>query len=229
MGDGTFSYGWQPDAAGRFTVIAFWSGDALHNQARSSLLSIIVDKARTTLSISPAFLNLTGTKPTTFAGTLKPYVPLAVIVITVIAPNGSSHIDTTPVLQNGTFTYTFTPTMQGNWKLTASWAGDQNRYGTTAVASLAVLKDTTQSLSPTLAIPLIVIPLSIALVLFVYKFGGSPIQAPIGKILKRRAPQHLRPLRVLNGAICPICFRPMMYEPKGADWHCEHCGVYYET
>lgn len=80
-----------------------------------------------------------------------------------------------------------------------------------------------------LVLGLIAIPATLATALFVYKFAGTPLQVPLGKILKRRAPPHLRPLRVLNGAICPMCFRPMMYEPKGEDWHCEHCGVYYEA
>jgi hypothetical protein len=80
-----------------------------------------------------------------------------------------------------------------------------------------------------LILGLVAIPATIVTALFVYKFAGTPLQLPFGKILKRRAPPHLRPLRVLNGAICPMCFRPMTYEPKGEDWHCEHCGVYYET
>jgi hypothetical protein len=80
-----------------------------------------------------------------------------------------------------------------------------------------------------LILALVAIPATIATVLLVYKFARTPLQVPLGKILKRRAPAHLRPLRVLNGAICPMCFRPMMYEPKGEDWHCEHCGVYYEA
>ena len=80
-----------------------------------------------------------------------------------------------------------------------------------------------------LILGLVAIPATIATVLLVYKFARTPFQVPLAKILKRRAPAHLKPLRVLNGAICPMCFRPMMYEPKGEDWHCEHCGVYYEA
>jgi hypothetical protein len=87
-----------------------------------------------------------------------------------------------------------------------------------------------ETANPTiLIIGLVAIPATIATVLFVYKFARTPFQVPLGKILKRRAPPHLKPLRVLNGAICPMCFRPMLYEPKGEDWHCEHCGVYYEA
>lgn len=80
-----------------------------------------------------------------------------------------------------------------------------------------------------LILGLVAIPATIATVLFVYKYASTPLQLPFGQILKRRTPPHLRPLRVLNGAICPMCFRPMTYEPKGEDWHCEHCGVYYEA
>ena len=90
--------------------------------------------------------------------------------------------------------------------------------------------EVTETANPTfLILGLVAIPATIATVLLVYKFARTPIQVPLGKILKRRAPAHLKPLRVLNGAICPMCFRPMMYEPKGEDWHCEHCGVYYEA
>jgi len=230
LGDGTFTYVWQPDLAGTYTITASWNGDQLHNPAASSAIAVFVDKRATKLSMYPTTSNLTDISPVTFTGTIEPAIPGAAVRIVVEAPNGTEQYQTLKTFGNGSFRYVFLPSGSGNWTLVATWLGDENHYGDASAKSTLTVTPSIRSYSvPLLIFELITVPVTLAIGVYVYKYGRVPLRAPLGQILKRRAPPHLRPLRVLNGAICPLCFRPMMYEPKGADWHCEHCGVYYET
>ncbi len=225
--DGTFSYVWSPSSAGGYTATAFWKGDSLHDPATSSTVSILVNKLQAKLTLSPTSMNLTEPARATFTGAISPTIPQALITITIITPNQTVESRAVQTSTNGSFRFTFVPSFPGNWTLTASWEGDANHYGDQSAASIVRLSPVTEFDASLLI--LITIPVTIAVVAFVYRYAGTPLGLPLGQILKRRAPPHLRPLRVLNGAICPMCFRPMMYEPKGADWHCEHCGVFYES
>lgn len=227
--NGTFSYLWIPAAADSYNVSAVWSGDGTHSPAASSL-EIAVAKEGTTISLSPLRVNSTVGTPVTFIGTISPAVPRAVITITITSPNLTRSISTLQAYSNGSFRLLLLPTQTGTWTLAASWQGDGNHFGSQSAISIITTKSAVDvGWNPSIIVAVITIPLSLAVAFFAYKYAGTPIELPLGQILKRRAPPHLRPLRVLNGAICPICFRPMFYEPKGADWHCEHCGVYYES
>jgi hypothetical protein len=226
---GTFSYLWTPAAADSYNVTAVWNGDGTHNPATSSL-EIGVARESTTISLSPLRVNSTVGTPVPFIGTLSPAVPEAVVTITITPPNLTRSISTLQTYSNGSFRFLVLPSQMGIWTVTASWPGDENHLGAQSANSIVTANSAVDGgWNPAIIVAVITIPLSLAVVFFVYKYARTPIQLPIGQILKRRAPPHLRPLRVLNGAICPICFRPMNYEPKGADWHCEHCGVYYES
>jgi hypothetical protein len=229
LDDGTFVYNWRPASAGGYAVTAFWNGNALHNSATSSPMQILVDRITTEISMHPISANISEGASETFMGTIFPAVSEAPVAINIRAPNGSLQLLSSSTVDNGSFRFVLRPSAVGTWNLTASWPGDANHYGDdTATSTLTVIPVVRYTGLPILILELITIPVTLAAGVYIYKYAG-PLRAPLGQILKRRAPPHLRPLRVLNGAICPICFRPMMYEPKGADWHCEHCGVYYET
>jgi hypothetical protein len=230
--NGSFTYTWLPPAATSYSATASWKGDTAHLPSASSPVTIFVDKLKTTITMNPASLNTTQLSPITFNGEITPSFPGAPVTITIQAPNGTTQTIMLAAAENSTFNFRFQPSGIGTWELTASWIGDDNHYASVSTMSMVrvtpILRPSSNTL-PILILGFVAIPASIAVAIFVYKHADTPPRLPGGQIRKRRAPSHLRPLRVLNGAICPICFRPMMYEPIGADWHCEHCGVYYET
>jgi|GEM_PF-1717664 len=227
--NGTFSYLWIPAAADSYNVSVVWNGDGTHAPAASSL-EIVVAKEGTTISLFPLRVNSTVGTAVTFIGTISPAVPEAIVTITITSPNLTRSISTLQAYSNGSFRFLLLPSQTGTWTVAASWQGDGNHIDSRSASSIVTTNSAVDvGWNRSIIVGVITIPLSLAAAFFVYKYAATPIQLPLGQILKRRAPPHLRPLRVLNGAICPICFRPMIYEPKGADWHCEHCGVYYES
>jgi len=227
---GAFTYSWEPNLAGSYSAAAFWKGDGFHYPASSASRAILVEKVVTQLNLRPSSLNLTDFTPTVFTGAISPTMAGIPVVIKIKHPNGTLQTQAVSTFDNGTFTFVLLPMTDGTWMVTASWQGDANHYGDDSASSTVVVTPAPRLSSLSLLVlELITIPVTLAVGFAVYKYGRVPLRLPLGQILKRRAPPHLRPLRVLNGAICPLCFRPMMYEPKGADWHCEHCGVYYET
>jgi hypothetical protein len=229
--NGTFSFVWLPNAASIYNITAVWNGDSTHSAASSSL-EITVVKQGTTISLFPKRVNTTEGHPVTFTGTISPAVSGALVTVTITSPNLTRAIQTFQTYSNGSFSFSMKPLQTGNWTVAASWAGDADHFGSQSTSSIVTSQPVIHppvGLNPSIFLGLVAIPVSLAIAFLVYKYAGTPIGIPSGQILKRRAPPHLRPLRVLNGAICPICFRPMLYEPKGDDWHCEHCGVYYES
>jgi hypothetical protein len=230
--NGSFSFVWSPTAVNTYNITAVWKGDSTHNAASSSL-EITVAKQGTTIALFPTRANTTEGNPVTFAGTISPAISGALVTVVITSPNFTRSIQTLQTYANGSFRFSMTPLRTGTWAVAASWLGDGTHLGSESASSIVtsdpLVPAAPVGLNPSLFVALVTIPLSLAIAFFVYKYAGIPIGLPLGQILKRRAPPHLRPLRVLNGAICPMCFRPMLYEPKGADWHCENCGVYYES
>lgn len=229
--NGTFSFLWLPNAANTYNITAVWNGDSTHNAASSSL-EVTVAKLGTTISLFPNRVNTTEGHTVTFTGTTSPELSGVSVTVIMTAPNLTRAIQTFQTYPNGSFSFSMKPLQTGNWTVVASWLGDANHFGSQSDTSIVTSEPVIQppvGLNPSILLGLVAIPVSLAIAFLVYRYAGTPIGIPSGQILKRRAPRHLRPLRVLNGAICPICFRPMLYEPKGDDWHCEHCGVYYES
>jgi outer membrane protein assembly factor BamB len=64
----------------------------------------------------------------TGAGQLSPYLENAVVTVTLVNPNGVVRNIETSTRTNGTFSFTFVPTVVGNWTVSAFWESDKSFY-----------------------------------------------------------------------------------------------------
>ena len=123
-----------------FAILLMASAAAVSFGAISSPVSAEKQSTTLTCDVSPQEVHL-GLN-VTVSGGITPYIEVPV-TLTFIRPDGTSfqRFTWTEVTGWGSFySYTFTPDMEGVWRVYASWPGNDNYYGdTTDMVNFTVL------------------------------------------------------------------------------------------
>ena len=77
----------------------------------------------------------------TLSGQLTPATANKTVTVTFVKPDGTKDNIQTTTLENGTFTFTYTPNKVGNWNVTATWQSD-TPYSTSATSEASTLQVT---------------------------------------------------------------------------------------
>jgi methionine-rich copper-binding protein CopC len=244
--NGAYSYSAPVNQAGTYRLRATWPGDQLRNGATSSTLTLQVNKRSSSLSLQATPGNVTVGNNVTVTGTLTPTIASASITLTYTSENGTVTTKSATTFTNGSFRDVFSPQFDGDWTVRASWAGDVNTNGAT---SPNVPFHARPRLSGNLGLIIALIavavipPIAVAGIVLTGRLGGATQRASgrppwrFGPRPPRPSPRpspmlsipqaDLKPLKVGNGALCPICFRPMTYRPQAYSWLCDNCGRSY--
>jgi hypothetical protein len=191
-GAGDFSYKYTVAKAGDFTVQASYAGDKLHKPAaappvyfKATQISVQVtvetDKAEVGRDV------ITGSTPEiTLAGSTDPELPNVKVRIEI--KGAASVTETVGTEADGTFSYTFTPSKEGDYKIVAYFDGD-DQYAKAMSTSLKITVGKNWTTSIIIALVAIVVVLGVA-----YWRGIIP---------PRRRPLPVPPPPA--GLVCPSC------------------------
>ena len=130
---GEYTDSFMPDKVGLWKVLASWAGDEYYEGSRSFPEEFTVSKGTSSLYLSYFYpntitiglsINLTGDLwPQRFATINLEYSPEGGTWITLASVNTNA---------TGDYSYTWTPTSIGNYKVRASWPGDEVCEGSTS-------------------------------------------------------------------------------------------------
>jgi cobalamin biosynthesis Mg chelatase CobN len=120
-------------------------------------------------SVLPASLMLGNS--TTVSGSITPAVSNATVTLTYTKPDSNTLTRSATSATDGSYSDTYTPDVAGTWSVTASWAGNDNFFGSTSSAESFTVTNGASSGVPMLYIYLIVvIIIVIAAAIVIYRF-----------------------------------------------------------
>jgi len=122
---GAYTYTWTPGAVGIYEIKASWPGDASTLQGESSIKTVTVVKASSSLRISISPTTVDAGSDVTIQGSISP-VRATVTVTVHYRPSGGSWstLGTAITDAAGSYAYTWTPEVIGTYEIKALWEGD---------------------------------------------------------------------------------------------------------
>ena len=172
-----------------FTILLMVSAAAVSFGAVSSLVSAEKKSTTLTCDVSPREVHL-GLN-VTVSGGLYPHLEVPV-TLTFIRPDGTSFQRSTWTSigswESAPYSYTFTPDMEGVWRVYASWPGNDEYYG-----------DTTDMVNFTVLPPIILTRIYITL---------SRTELAVGETLEISG----RLVAIVNGSETPLGGMPVILE-----------------
>jgi hypothetical protein len=142
---GFYSDIFMPDMVGVWTVKASWMGDEEYAGSESPSQSFTVGKSEITCDVWPAVIFLG--RAVTVNGSIKPIISGVQVTLEYklyfqnSTVNNEGFVKVTKIvltLDDGSFTDVFTPSEEGRWRITASWAGDAEHMASETQAYLDV-------------------------------------------------------------------------------------------
>lgn len=164
--DGSYSYVWSNVPEGSYLIKASWSGNEVYEGATSSAVVLSVVKGTTSISLQVARATITKGESIELSGSLTPSLPSITITITYAKPSGTSVTHSVTTDSNGRFSDSISTDETGNWRITASWPGNEAYEGSSATATVTV----NPSLLDQILMPLIIV-LILIVVLLLLIFG----------------------------------------------------------
>jgi len=159
--DGSYSYVWSNVPEGSYLIKASWSGNEVYEGATSSAVVLSVVKGTTSISLQVARATVTKGESIELSGSLTPPLPSITITITYAKPSGTSVTHSVTTDSNGKFTDSISTDETGNWKITASWPGNEAYEGSSTTATVIV----NPSFLDQILVPLIIVIILIVILL----------------------------------------------------------------
>ncbi|MGC8935033.1 MAG: hypothetical protein ACP5LN_07755, partial [Thermoproteota archaeon] len=164
--DGSYSYVWSNVPEGSYLIKASWPGNEAYEGATSSAVVLSVVKGTTSISLQVARATITKGESIELSGSLTPPLSSIKITITYIKPSGVSVTHSVTTDSSGKFSDSISTDETGNWKITASWPGNEAYEGSSATATVTV----NPSLLDQILTPLIIV-LILVVILLLLIFG----------------------------------------------------------
>ncbi|MBO3808290.1 MAG: zinc dependent phospholipase C family protein [Candidatus Brockarchaeota archaeon] len=125
--EGRFSSTFFIDAVGEWRFAASWQGDDLHEGAVSEVVILTASKASSTLSIQTIKASVAVNEEIEVSGSISKVGKLASIsvIITYTKPDGSEITRRVLTSSDGIFSDSVIANAAGEWKIKASWSGDE--------------------------------------------------------------------------------------------------------
>jgi len=159
--DGSYSYVWNNVPEGSYLIKASWSGNEVYEGATSSAVVLSVVKGTTSISLQVARATVTKGESIELSGSLMPSLPSITITITYAKPSGTSVTHSVTTDSNGKFSDSISADETGNWRITASWPGNEAYEGSSTTATVTV----NPSFLDQILMPLIIVIILIAVLL----------------------------------------------------------------
>ena len=121
----SYLFRWNTTRSGDFAVKAGWQGDEATTQANSTMVTLIVSKASSSVTINATPTTATVGSNITISGAIEP--PRTGINVTIhYRPSGGTWttLATVTTDSNSHYTYTWNATETGSYQLKTSWQGD---------------------------------------------------------------------------------------------------------
>ncbi len=139
--DGFYTYIFQPDIFGPWSITADWRGNQNYNGASSSSKTFDVTKISSSISCSVSSSEITIEDSITVSGAIDPTHSSKTVTIIYVKPGGSRVTRTVTTEPDGSYSDTYTPDVDGSWDVMASWDGDATHEGASSSYTLfTVLK-----------------------------------------------------------------------------------------
>ena len=132
---GSFRDVFKPPKAGIWKIWASWQGNTDYSSCKSDVLKLFVSKYSVEIRVNLSSQVVHVGEEIVVNGSLKPAVRNIEVFLVYIAPNGSSTQYTLSTSDLGTFTHTFTPFTDGEWRLIVSWRGSDVYAGANVTLS----------------------------------------------------------------------------------------------
>ena len=167
---GEYSYEWTPtEEVGTFQFMASWPGDAEYLSAESSVITVVVGKMSSSITVSVTKTIITYGDTIILSGKITPVRAGVMITIWFKTPDTPEWKDLLSGFQtdeNGEYSWEYDPNAATTWQFKASWAGDAITEGAeSAVVTVEVLAEELPDL--TLAI-VAVVGVVIVVVVLIY-------------------------------------------------------------
>jgi hypothetical protein len=164
--DGSYSYVWSNVPEGIYLIKASWPGNEVYEGATSSSVVLSVVKGTTSISLQVARATVTKGESIELSGSLTPSLPSITVTITYAKPSGTSVTHSVTTDSNGKFSDSISADETGNWRITASWPGNEAYEGSSTTATVTV----NPSFLDQILMPLIIV-LILIVVLLLLVFG----------------------------------------------------------
>jgi len=167
---GEYSYEWTPtEEVGTFQFMASWPGDAEYLSAESSVITVVVGKMSSSITISVTKTIITYGDTITLSGKITPVRAGVMITIWYKTPDTPEWKDLLSGFQtdeNGEYSREYDPNAPTTWQFKVSWAGDIITEGAeSAVVTVEVLAEEL----PDLTLPIVaVVGVVIIVVVLIY-------------------------------------------------------------
>jgi predicted phosphodiesterase len=141
--DGSYSYLWNQSSAGTYDLRATWSGNSAYYGATSPIKTLTV-KNPTTITCQLSKVSTTITNNVTISGIVNP--TRSGVPITIYYKNNDVWVLLKAVISasDGSYSYTWTPTIIGSYQFKSTWVGDSSFGGaTSSEVPLSVSKSST--------------------------------------------------------------------------------------
>jgi len=137
--NGQYTFTWIPPAAGNYIIMASWKGD-FEREGASVTTTLKVEKASSMIALALSRYTAKIGDTIVVNGTLYP-AKATPITLEYTVPDGTTTTKTVNSNNEGRFSDTFTANQVGEWKVKASWTGDEVHKGTeSSPATLTVTK-----------------------------------------------------------------------------------------
>ena len=143
---GRFSDQYQLGQAGRWTVVASWSGDRTHQAAVAVPCGGTVAKATTHLNLTCPRAASIHT-PASFTGQLSGATGRSKLAILYLDPSGAVTVHALSSGAAGGFSDSFAPTAPGGWQAIAHFDGDADHAAAVAACQFSVAQPTANDFS----------------------------------------------------------------------------------
>ncbi|RLE57057.1 MAG: hypothetical protein DRJ32_07635 [Thermoprotei archaeon] len=151
---GRYSCSWTPQQKGTFKFKAKWDGNDKYFGAESSVVKVIVGKKASSISLEIMPEDAELYSIITVKGSLSPSLDNVEITLEYTKPNGQIIKKTTRTDSEGKFVDTINATMFGEWKVAASWAGNEDYAGCKKSRTFTVWASPTLTLVPSATVVL---------------------------------------------------------------------------
>jgi len=125
-----YTYSWISAGAGTHQFKANWTGNDDYLGAESTVVSVTVNKASSTITLITSTTSAKVGETVTLSGIVGP----ARANVNVNITSGTTILRTTTTDANGAYTFEWTPTTADTYTITASWLGDSTYNGATSTA-----------------------------------------------------------------------------------------------
>jgi len=160
--DGSYSQSWAGPKVGNYLIRASWDGNEDYEGSTSGVVSLTIVKGRSEISLQSARTTITRGEEIEVSGSTTPSSASINITVNYRKPNGASITHSVRTDTNGRFSDNARADLAGNWRVEASWPGNEHYEGSSTSIDIKVNPNIIEQMAP-FVLPAIIVALVIIL------------------------------------------------------------------